>query len=499
MATRTNPLAGRYFNDPALVSAFSNLASAFAPPGPTDYLTAEKVFGQRFQNQSIQDAWAAMTDPNVTLADQDRYGIAATLFGQGYTPTQSNRAVDVASSDRRYATDVGAQNALDLAEVNNDAEMRRQVVDAIMSGATSPITYDEVTPGIDPALATALGATAGVPVPAMQPQSGAALGAPQAPLSETEMMASIIRDLPPEVQRQLAMSDVNVESVVGPSGAPQIVARSDAIGQEPFVNRGAEAAPKPIILVDPSTGQQIAGFAVNGQYVLGDGQTPAPGNLVPQALPQAQGSADELGLGAPNRNRIDAQGLAAVSALDTIGQLETLITQNPGSQGLVGALRGTAQDIIQSGGELGRAFGGTMAEVSAAVERGAIDAGVAQTLFDPNIPAIEMLTNVLAWQYAKSFAGDRVSNEQLRIAREAIGASGMFNNQANSLARLGQLRDMFQRDLSRNTDVYSPEVRALAAPYMNATPGAAAQRPRAVNPDTGETLEFDGQQWVPVQ
>ncbi len=44
----------------------------------------------------------------------------------------------------------------------------------------------------------------------------------------------------------------------------------DALGQQAFVNRGAEAAPKPIILVDPATQQQVGGFAVGGQYVLSD-------------------------------------------------------------------------------------------------------------------------------------------------------------------------------------------------------------------------------------
>ena len=42
MGTRMNPLAGRFFSDPAFAAGASNLAAAFAPPSPEDYLAAEQ-------------------------------------------------------------------------------------------------------------------------------------------------------------------------------------------------------------------------------------------------------------------------------------------------------------------------------------------------------------------------------------------------------------------------------------------------------------------------
>ena len=54
-------------------------------------------------------------------------------------------------------------------------------------------------------------------------------------------------------------------------------------------------------------------------------------------------------------------------AKDTAKQLRQLIADSPASQGAVGWLRGTTQNIIQTGGELGNFFGGQVKEVADAV------------------------------------------------------------------------------------------------------------------------------------
>ena len=133
-------------------------------------------------------------------------------------------------------------------------------------------------------------------------------------------------------------------------------------------------------------------------------------------------------------------------------------------------------------------------------------------MFDPSIPAIDMLMNALAWQYAKGQAGDRVSNEQLRIARDAIGSSGMFNNQANSLTRLDQMRQMFMRDLDRYGPALSPEVQTMARSYWSpqgtAAPAAAPPPSTPAVPAVGTVEDgyrflggnpSDPARWEPVQ
>jgi hypothetical protein len=241
---------------------------------------------------------------------------------------------------------------------------------------------------------------------------------------------------------------------------------------------------------------------------------PTSGTAVDQAtgqpLPQGTitGDVTDAGGGAlttGTQGDVQKRALAIAGGLNTIDNLTDLVRSSPSSQGLVGALRGTAQDIMQTGNELGRAFGGTLAEVNEAVASGLVDAGVATQMYDPNIPAIDMLMNVLAWQYAKSMSGDRVSNEMLRAARTAVGESGMFANQASTLTRLGQLRSMMQEEgrllmphLSGNlaSDLNVRLGAAPAAPNEFSNTGA---RPRAVNPQTGEAVEWDGQAWIPVR
>jgi hypothetical protein len=128
-----------------------------------------------------------------------------------------------------------------------------------------------------------------------------------------------------------------------------------------------------------------------------------------------------------------------------------MIASSPASQGAVGWLRGTAQSVLQTGGELGQFFGGNIADVSKAINEGAADAGLSGA-FDPKIPAIEMMSNLLAFQYAKTTTGERLSNEMLRASRKALGLEGLTSNQADATARLNQAIEMIdnQRDILQN-------------------------------------------------
>jgi len=93
--------------------------------------------------------------------------------------------------------------------------------------------------------------------------------------------------------------------------------------------------------------------------------------------------------------------------------------------------------LLQTGGELGQYFGGELAQINNAIQKGAMDANLAGA-FDPNIPAIEMLSNLLAFQYAKTTTGERLSNEMLRASKQALGLNGLTANQADATARLNQ-------------------------------------------------------------
>jgi hypothetical protein len=491
MNTRPN----RYFNDPNMAAAFSNLAGIFAPPSAQDFYAQSKTEGQDFQNKAIADAWSQMTAQGVTPQDQDRYGIAATLFGQGFNPSQSNRSVDIASADRRYGVDVGANTALATNRLDNETRLRGNVLG--LAGDPSG------SQAIDADMLAAITGVSGLPsLPGAQPV------APTDAQVLGQNRQSMLDEIP-GLREALAADGIDASNVVTPNGPRMMPTGQAALqGQEPFVNRGAEAAQKIVTYRTPDGRTGTALFdPTTGSLV-----DQATGAALPEGVVTGNISDTAEGLTGAQNSRFQAQGSAIAGALDTIGQLKTIIQSAPASQGLVGSLRGTAQNVIQTGGELGRFFGGTVAEVADAVNQQALDAGLASEMFDTNIPAVDMLTNVLAWQYAKSFAGDRVSNEQLRVARDAIGGAGLFNNQANSLARLNQLEQMFVREAQRISPTLPPEISGMLAPYTqggqpqdgqpqagNGAPQSPPARPRAVNPQTGETVEWDGQTWISVQ
>jgi hypothetical protein len=486
MGTRPN----RYFNNPQMAAISSNLAGLFAPPSANDFYAMSRTEGQDYQNEAQRRAFEALVAEGVTPQDQDRFGVAMTTFGQGFNPTQTNRAVDIASADRRYGTDVGAQNNLAVQGMRNEQSGREAAFGAMVNPSGRQAVSEADILG-------ALGVS-GVP--------GFGAAGPVAPTDAQVLGANrqSMLDEIPGLREALAADGVGASNIVTPEGPRMAPTGLSAIGgAEPFINTGTDAAAKMTTYRTPEGRTGTAIFDPAARTLVDQ----ATGEPLPQGTitGEISGTADEV-TGAQN-SRFQAQGSAIASALDTIGQLETLVSEAGASQGLVGSIRGTAQNVIQTGNELGRFFGGTMAEVAESVSAGLVDGGIASEMFDPNIPAIDMLSNVLAWQYAKSFAGDRVSNEQLRIAREAVGGSGVFANQANSLVRLGELRKMFTREAQRLGPALPPEINAMLAPHLGGpagaagtpTGGGAAARPRATNPETGETLEWNGQTWVPVQ
>lgn len=150
----------------------------------------------------------------------------------------------------------------------------------------------------------------------------------------------------------------------------------------------------------------------------------------------AQGAADDVGLGKTTTGKVEQQMLEIGTAVGTAKSLRQMIADNGASQGVVGWARMTAQDLMQTSTEVGRAVGGTTAEVAGLVNEGVLDAGLASEMFDPSLPAINMLGNMLAFQYAKSMTGERLSNEMLRTARKSLGLDKPLANQADSIARL---------------------------------------------------------------
>lgn len=429
MPTRPN----RYFNNPQMAAAFSNLAGVFAPPSAQDFYAQSRTEGQDFQNQAIADAYGAMTAEGVTPQDQDRFGVAATLFGQGFNPTQSNRAVDIASGDRRYGVDVGAQNALDLQGMRNEQSGRETAFGAAVDPSGRQAITDEQIAGLL-GLEGAPGFGAAGPV---APTDAQVLGANR---------QSMIDEIP-GLREALAADGVDASNIVTEDGVAMAPTGLAAVrGDEPFINRGAEAAAKPITYTN-AAGQRVGGMIRDGQFFGADGAPLTPeeaGTAV--NIGQPQGSNEDLGV--TNSNMTDynrVQQTVTVSNL-LLDDLEGLIRSQAGAAGLPGTIQSLGQDLLQVGRELGTAFGG---DENALVTPDML-AGVAGDGAGYNPVFREIRTGLLQLAYLNAQRDNprgEVSRFALERQIEALGQGALGNDQS-TLAALGMARRANERALA---------------------------------------------------
>jgi len=454
-----------YFNNPQFAQAASNLASLFAPPSGSDAAGWAAANAKKEEASRLAQLFTMAQQEQFNKEQFDRMGAAA---GQ-WTPNQSYYAVDQGNAVTMRGQDVSAATS----RANNAADNQRSMLGAL---------YQPLNPGqIRPELPGSLASQYGMPSVTV-PQTA---GAPK-PLTESEFNAAVLGTLPESEQRAAALGSTPVQTIVTPEG-PRISFQSDAVGKEPFINKGAE--PKPDITnyrtPDGAVGTAVYDAARGG---LVDTQSGAP---LPQGTQtfkaQAQGAVGDV-LGKATSNQVDGQLLDIAVAKNTAVKLRDLIAKSPSSQGAVGWLRGTAQNLVQTGGELGQYFGGGVNDVQKAIANGLADEDLAGA-FDPNIPAIEMMANLLAFQYAKTTTGERLSNEMLRATRSALGLDGLTSNQASSLARLNQAIQLIEDQERILGEARAGGVKAVGQPAPAAPPpqGMPSAPPtvRRYNPQTG--------------
>lgn len=332
MTTQQNPMAGRYFNDPNFAAAISNLAGAFAPPSPEEYLLAEKVKGERFQNENLADLYA-----NVDEFDPMALDRRAALLG-AYTPNQGFNAVNMADATARRGQDIIA-----------DTSRYNTVATGLINRASTPLTDRQALAPISDELADFIGG------PALPAVSGADLGATPTPLSETEMMALIMGQQDPATQRSFL--DPNTVNTVGPDGRPVITPEIDAIGQQAYTDPGSQAAADMVSYIDPNGGEGTAVFDPNTRTLVDIAtKEPLPTGTRTYKL---QGGDKALMTGATSSNTTKGNQVIADAqyGLGRVGQFRKLLEENPGVLGLPGTIRGFAQDVVAGALEMGAAFG----------------------------------------------------------------------------------------------------------------------------------------------
>lgn len=403
----------RAYNNPEIGNAMTNIASMFGPPDAGELVNYAQAAELRQKHGIIE---SLKSDPRYQGADA---GVLAGLFN----PTQSWQALEMDDATKRYGIDTTAATS----RANNLETNRFNT----LSDMYQPLNPGQIRPELPADVAGQFS------LPAMPGTQGL-----PKPMSETEVKGSELLRLIDEgdITDQMQVDDYlgqNAPVKIVRNGVATFENPGAAIGEQAYVDTGSQPKPenKTALLRDGTQVPAIQG--ADGRWYHAQSKALLPDDIKIFNVPQAQGTSADIGLSKPTDTYIEKQLIDIGVAKDTAIKLREMIATAPASQGIVGWLRGTAQNVVQTGSELGQFFGGQVAEVAKDIEAGLADAELAGA-FDPQIPAIEMMANLLAFQYAKTTTGERLSNEMLRAARAALGLEGLDANQANSLARLNQ-------------------------------------------------------------
>jgi hypothetical protein len=441
MSTRANPMAGRYFNDPGIAAAVSNLAGAFAPPSPEEYLLAEQVKGARTTNSALADLYAQAG------GDFDKLGVVADL----YDPSNSYHSVGVESADRRYNTDSVA------------ATSRANNRDTGLFGlAGTVLTGDEAMVGLPPEVAAAIG------VPEFAPVAGQDIGAPASPLSETEMIAQIMAQQSPEDQR--ALLDPSVVQTAGPDGQPVYTPEMDAIGMEAYNNPGGQAAADLVSYRTADGREGTAIFDPNTQTLV-DASTKQPLPAGAQTY-KLQGGDKALMTGGTNSNQtlFDRITATTVESDMLIDSLATEIQGQAGAAGLAGTIQSVGQNLLQVGQELGAAFGGDPNAIVSQEDLASL--GMPTGPYDQTFARIRSGMLQLAYLNAqRDNPSGEVSRFSLERQIEALG-QGMLANDQSILAALGMNKEANARKRAAANALIGQEVVPPGAPPAGGATGA---------------------------
>jgi hypothetical protein len=259
----------------------------------------------------------------------------------------------------------------------------------------------------------------------------------------------------------------------------------ESLGEIFLTDQIGDVTPRNVVLPGVDGGPARETTAVGNMYRDETGAyQPIPfGSQVWTAQSTGEGPKNALGLTNSVQTTVQKQILALDSLDNTVAAIENIATNAPENFGTAGVLKSTAQDLMAQGDALGQLLADQADQVQFDIaERGDT---VSPSYFDPSLPALDLLTNTLAYQYATGIAGnDRISDSDFTVAKQAVGdPSSWLGSAEKTRAKMAAIKQMSQN----RRRIYSGALQSGAVGGAGPAPGA----PVLMRDPDGNLFEID--------
>jgi hypothetical protein len=300
-----NIQSSRYYNDPAIGQAFSNLAGLFAPPSGSDLAGYATAKAKKEEASRLAQIFNYANDPSYNREMADRL---LTLGGL-VAPSQSYYSVDQGNMTTRRGQDVAAQTSI----TNNTADNARQMDQTRLqqTGETTRAMLTPVGQGATRFVPGSIAELYGVPetqtgvVNVGQGETatlpgGQVITGQAKPLTEEQVKGGERERL---TNSGLLTDQMLVDAIVGKETPVKIVRDGKEIYASPgaAVRAGAEATPSPEKALVEGTAN-VNGKAVQvfrkpneGTYYTVDGQ-PVPADVQVFDKARPVGTSEQIGM-----------------------------------------------------------------------------------------------------------------------------------------------------------------------------------------------------------
>lgn len=275
-------------------------------------------------------------------------------------------------------------------------------------------------------------------------QRVAVLGQPAYGPSQSQAEAEILQSLDPKSQA----------AVAGPSETQakgQVIAQffDEVSGMSPEQQRllgadGGASTPRNYL-----TPEGLSGTTLDGTTDASDGAPLPKGTVVFTGQVQPSSPGD---LTLSNRTSLNNEKIAISRFNTLLDQTEAMAKENPMNFGFPGFVKGTVQDVQAMAEGVSQALGykdveEAMTQMRAEIARNPdIDPSLFSGVFDPTLPALQTMSDLLVFSAAEALAGQQgrgISDRDVKLFKGIVGDPQQWAmTQPKFLAKMQTLRDI---------------------------------------------------------